>query len=72
MAIYATAFWIQVNTLSFLLKLLGADPSTFSFLQTTFSFLQLCGGPIFGKFGDVYGGKRAMQVPCEHPLDLIS
>ena len=59
----------MVSLLTFLLKLfqylskkLGADPVVFGYLQTTFAVVQLCGGPIFGRFGDVFGSRAALVL----------
>ena len=38
------------------------DPVVFGYLQTTFAIVQLCGAPIFGRFGDLYGGRAAMTL----------
>ena len=34
----------------------------FGYLQTTFAVVQLCGGPLYGRFGDIYGGRAAMTL----------
>ena len=59
----------MVSLLTFLLKLfqylskkLGADPVVFGYLQTTFAVVQPCGGPIFGRFGDVFGSRAALVL----------
>lgn len=36
------------------------DTVVFGYLQTTFAVVQLTGGPLFGRFGDLYGGRAAM------------
>ena len=61
-ALYATCFWIQKGTLPYLTKTLGADPVIFGHLQTVFSVLQLLGGPIYGRIGDLYGEKTALSI----------
>ena len=60
--LYATCFWIQSGTLPYLTKTLGADPVIFGHLQTVFSILQLLGGPIYGRIGDLYGERAALSV----------
>ncbi|KAK7446771.1 hypothetical protein BaRGS_00040238 [Batillaria attramentaria] len=60
--LYSTCFWIQNGTLPYLSKKLGADPVVFGYLQTTFAVVQLAGGPLFGRFGDVFGGRAAMAL----------
>ena len=51
--IISTRVFISVNTtfsvFQYLNKKLGADPVTFGYLQTTFSVVQLAGGPPFGR-----------------------
>lgn len=34
----------------------------YGYLQTTFAIVQLCGGPFYGRFGDIFGGKAALLV----------
>ncbi len=46
----------------YLTKKLGVDPVVFGYLQTTFAVFQLVGGPVFGRFGDMYGGRAAMTL----------
>lgn len=60
--LYSTCFWIQNGTLPYLSKKLGADPVVFGYLQTTFAVVQLTGGPLFGRFGDIFGGRAAMVL----------
>ena len=49
-------------TFQYLTKKLGADPIVFGYLQTTFAVVQLAGGPLFGRFGDIFGGQAAMTL----------
>lgn len=60
--LYATCFWIQVGTLPYLSKSLGADPATFGQLQTSFAVLQLLGGPLYGRLGDVAGERATLTL----------
>lgn len=46
----------------YLTKKLGVDPVFFGYLQTTFAVVQLCGGPVYGRFGDMFGGRAAMAL----------
>ena len=32
----------------------------FGYLQSLFAFVQLCGGPIYGRFGDLFGTRNAL------------
>lgn len=34
----------------------------FGYLQTTFAIVQLCGGPVFGRFGDIFGSRAALTL----------
>ncbi|KAK3588585.1 hypothetical protein CHS0354_001911 [Potamilus streckersoni] len=60
--LYAACFWIQTGTLPYLSKKLGVNPVMFGYLQTTFAVVQLAGGPLFGRFGDIFGGRAAMTL----------
>lgn len=60
--LYAMCFWVQIGTLPYLTKQLDIDPITFGYLQTTFAAVQLMGGPIFGRFGDLKGSKSALLL----------
>lgn len=60
--LYSTAFWIQTGVLPFLSKKLGADPVTFGYLETVFAVAMLVGGPIFGRFGDIFGARAALVL----------
>lgn len=61
-SLYALCFWIQIGTLPYLTKKLNVDPITFGYLQTTFATVQLLGGPIYGRFGDLFGSKYALLL----------
>jgi len=58
--LYAACFFIQATAFPFLTKSLNVDTVMFGWLQTTFALLQLIGGPLFGRFGDVFGGRAAV------------
>merc|ERR1719361_3004100 len=60
MAIQQLNLFIQVGTLPYLSKKLGADPTIFGQLQTVFAVTQLLGGPIFGRIGDTLGERFAL------------
>lgn len=60
--LYATCFFIQVGTMPYLSKKLGADPVTFGQLQTVFAITQLIGGPVYGRLGDKLGERVALIV----------
>ncbi|XP_067902184.1 solute carrier family 22 member 18 isoform X2 [Heterodontus francisci] len=46
----------------YLSKRLGMDTVMFGYLQTTFAVIQLLGGPLFGRFGDLFGGRAALSL----------
>lgn len=60
--LYSSCFWVQIGVLPYLSKKLGADPVVFGYLQTTFAVVQLCGGPLFGRFGDIFGSRAALVL----------
>ena len=45
-------------------KRLGADVATLGYLNTVFSFILMCGGPLYGRFGDVFGSRAALTLSC--------
>ena len=49
-----------LSKLQYLSKKLGADTAVFGQLQTVFAIVQLLGGPIYGRLGDVMGVKVAL------------
>jgi len=58
--LYALCYWIQIGVMPYLTKKLGVDTKVFGYLQSVFAFVQLCGGPLFGRFGDLFGGQSAL------------
>jgi len=48
--------------LQFLSKKLGVDPIMFGYLETIFSISLLIGGPLFGRFGDLFGARAALTM----------
>ncbi|XP_059831552.1 solute carrier family 22 member 18 isoform X3 [Hypanus sabinus] len=48
--------------MGYLSKKLGMDAVMFGYLQTTFAIVQLLGGPLFGRFGDLFGGRAALSL----------
>ncbi|XP_071804683.1 solute carrier family 22 member 18-like [Asterias amurensis] len=60
--LYAFCFWIQVGVLPYLTKKLGMDMVVYGYLQTFYNFVQLVGGPFYGRFGDLYGGRAALTL----------
>lgn len=60
--LYSACFWIQTGTLPYLSKKLGVNAVWFGYLQTTFAVVQLAGGPLYGRFGDIFGSRAAMTL----------
>ncbi|XP_033123367.1 solute carrier family 22 member 18-like [Anneissia japonica] len=61
MFFYSTCFWIQTGVLPYLTRSLNLDTVAFGYLQTMFHLIQLIGGPLFGRFADLYGGRVALS-----------
>ncbi|XP_062845679.1 solute carrier family 22 member 18 isoform X2 [Trichomycterus rosablanca] len=49
---------------NYLAKKLGFDTLWFGYLQTTVGVIQLLGGPVFGRFADVFGARAALSLSC--------
>lgn len=60
--LYAMSFWIQMGALPVITNKLNVDSITFGTLQTAFGVAQLIGGPLFGRFGDLYGSQTAFAL----------
>ena len=45
-------------------KSLGTDVVILGHMNTMFSFIMLCGGPLYGRFGDVFGCRAALTLSC--------
>ncbi|KAL2088530.1 hypothetical protein ACEWY4_015429 [Coilia grayii] len=59
-----TGLFLQFSITPYLAKRLGFDTLWFGYLQTTVGVIQLLGGPIFGRFGDLFGARAALSVSC--------
>mmetsp|Transcript_28028 Transcript_28028/g.53350 ORF Transcript_28028/g.53350 Transcript_28028/m.53350 type:complete len:424 (-) Transcript_28028:315-1586(-) len=62
LVVYALCYWMTQPVLPFLTRELGADAVIFGWLQTTFSFVQLVGGPVIGRVCDTKGARLALVV----------
>lgn len=60
--LYSTCFFAQAQVLPYLTKKIGLHPVVYGYLQTAFAIAQLIGGPLFGRFGDIYGARAAMTL----------
>ena len=43
-------------------KSLGVDSVIFGYMETVFAIAMLLGGPLFGRFGDLFGARSALLV----------
>ncbi|XP_022806325.1 solute carrier family 22 member 18-like [Stylophora pistillata] len=59
--LFSSCFFMGKSVFPYMAKRLGADVVTLGYLNTLFSFVLLCGGPLYGRFGDVFGS-RAMVI----------
>lgn len=53
---------LTISLLQFLSKKLGANPVIFGYMETLFAVSMLLGGPLFGRFGDIFGARAALLV----------
>jgi len=60
--LYAACFFIQVGTLPYLTKKLGADATIYGQIQTVFAVAQLLGGILYGRLGDLFSDRTALLV----------
>ncbi|XP_039544406.1 solute carrier family 22 member 18 [Pimephales promelas] len=63
-ALDVTWLFLQFSITPYLAKRLGFDTIWFGYLQTTVGVIQLLGGPIYGRFADVFGARAALTVSC--------
>ncbi|XP_067295108.1 solute carrier family 22 member 18 [Pseudorasbora parva] len=63
-ALDITWLFLQFSITPYLAKRLGFDTIWFGYLQTTVGVIQLLGGPIYGRFADVFGARTALSVSC--------
>ncbi|XP_014853052.1 PREDICTED: solute carrier family 22 member 18 [Poecilia mexicana] len=59
-----TWMFLQFSVTPYLAKKLGFDTLWFGYLQTTVGLIQLIGGPMFGRFGDLFGARAALSLAC--------
>ena len=59
---YSLCFYIQTGVLPYLVKELGLDAVGYAYIQTLFNLIQFLGTPIYGRFGDIYGAKKALLL----------
>uniref|UniRef100_A0A3P8RI79 Organic cation transporter-like protein 2 n=1 Tax=Amphiprion percula TaxID=161767 RepID=A0A3P8RI79_AMPPE len=63
-ALDITWMFLQFAVTPYLAKKLGFDTLWFGYLQTTVGVIQLLGGPLFGRFGDLFGARAALSLAC--------
>ncbi|KAI1889864.1 hypothetical protein AGOR_G00167310 [Albula goreensis] len=61
-AIDITCMFIQFSITPYLAKRLGFDTLWFGYLQTMVGTVQLLGGPVYGRFGDLFGARAALTL----------
>ncbi|XP_061593941.1 solute carrier family 22 member 18 [Cololabis saira] len=63
-ALDITWMFLQFSVTPYLAKKLGFDTLWFGYLQTTVGLIQLIGGPMFGRFADLFGARAALSLAC--------
>ncbi|XP_034536774.1 solute carrier family 22 member 18 [Notolabrus celidotus] len=63
-ALDITWMFLQFSVTPYLAKKLGFDTLWFGYLQTTVGVIQLLGGPMFGRFADLFGARVALSLAC--------
>lgn len=63
-ALDITWMFLQFSVTPYLAKKLGFDTLWFGYLQTTVGLIQLLGGPLFGRFADLFGARAALSLSC--------
>ncbi|KAL9963026.1 hypothetical protein ACROYT_G032187 [Oculina patagonica] len=62
--LFSTCFFMGNSVFPYTAKRLGADVVTLGYLETVFNFILMCGGPLYGRFGDVFGSRAALTLSC--------
>ncbi|KAI3377343.1 hypothetical protein L3Q82_008550 [Scortum barcoo] len=63
-ALDITWMFLQFSVTPYLAKKLGFDTLWVGYLQTMVGVMQLFGGPMFGRFGDLFGARLALSLAC--------
>lgn len=63
-ALDLTWMFLQFSITPYLAKKLGFDTLWFGYLQTMVGVIQLFGGPMFGRFADLFGARVALSLAC--------
>ncbi|CAJ1049881.1 solute carrier family 22 member 18 [Xyrichtys novacula] len=67
-ALDITWMFLQFTVTPYLAKKLGFDTLWFGYLQTTVGVIQLFGGPMFGRFADLFGARIALSLACSSTI----
>lgn len=67
-ALDITWMFLQFSITPYLAKKLGFDTLWFGYLQTTVGVIQLLGGPMFGRFADLFGARVALSLACSSTI----
>ncbi|XP_066269310.1 solute carrier family 22 member 18-like [Branchiostoma lanceolatum] len=62
--LHHTCVTMNKGALPYLAKRLGISNTQWGHLITTSALLQFLGGPLGGRFGDVYGGRLSLTLSC--------
>ncbi|XP_038557308.1 solute carrier family 22 member 18 [Micropterus salmoides] len=63
-ALDITWMFLQFSVTPYLARKLGFNTLWFGYLQTMVGVIQLVGGPMFGRFGDIFGARAALSLAC--------
>ncbi|XP_008335192.1 solute carrier family 22 member 18 [Cynoglossus semilaevis] len=63
-ALDITWMFLQFSVTPYLATKLGFDTLWLGYLQTTVGVIQLLGGPLFGRFADLFGARIALSLAC--------
>ncbi|XP_066268865.1 solute carrier family 22 member 18-like isoform X1 [Branchiostoma lanceolatum] len=61
-AIHSACVFMQGIAFTYLSKRLGVSPTVWGYLNTCAALCHLVGSPIYGRFGDLYGGRKALAL----------
>ncbi|KAF7646114.1 hypothetical protein LDENG_00193420 [Lucifuga dentata] len=72
-ALDVTWMFLQFSITPYLARKLGLDTMWFGYLQSMVGVVQLLGGPVFGRFGDIFGARAALSLAsCQMVLSDLS
>ncbi|KAI8502237.1 hypothetical protein Bbelb_198250 [Branchiostoma belcheri] len=61
-ALHSACVFMQGIAFTYLSKKLGVSPTVWGYLNTCTALCHLVGSPIYGRFGDLYGGRKALAL----------